>query len=92
MAVAEMPGDPRQPGGVGDLDRKKRLRLCLHRDHAAVLQDQPVAIAEMGRLGEVEEELQPALAAHREAPPVPVVIRKENVVRRNTAPVPRADE
>ena len=54
MAVAEMPGEPRQRRKVGGARLDQRLGLGHHLDQRAVVQHQRVVGAQPHRLGEVE--------------------------------------
>ena len=92
MAVAEVPGKPREVMRVLRRHHEQRLGPRAHLDHAAVFEHQPVAMPERGRFGEIEQELQPALAFHREAAAMPVVIGEKHRVDRGAAPMPGADD
>ena len=54
MAVAKVPGEPRQRQGIGRSDLGQRFRLGDDLDGSSVLKPQPVAAAQHCRLGEVE--------------------------------------
>ena len=68
VAVAEMPGDPHEMGGVAGRDLGQRLRRRLDGDDVAVLEQQPVAMAQRHRVRQVEQEGRAALGRHRDAP------------------------
>lgn len=68
MTVAEMPGDPHEMGGVAGRYLGQRLRRRLDGDDAAVLEQQPVAMAQRNRIRQVEQEGCAALGRHRDAP------------------------
>ena len=54
MPVAKVPGDADQCGGVMGVDVQQRLRPGLHQDDPAVIQQQAVAVAQPGRLRQVD--------------------------------------
>lgn len=68
VAVAEMPGDPHEMGGVAGRHLGQRLRRRLDGDDAAVLEQQPVAMAQRNRVRQVEQEGRAAFGRHRDAP------------------------
>lgn len=68
VAVAEMPGDPHEMGGVAGCDLGQRLRRRLDGDDAPVLEQQPVAVAQRDRVRKVEQEGRAALRRHRDTP------------------------
>ena len=67
MAVAEVPGEPRQRQGIGRSDLGQRFRLGDHFDGSSVLKPQPIAAAQHCRLREVEQEFEPSDAGHGHA-------------------------
>ncbi len=74
VAIAEVPGDARQRGGVGGADFGERFGRGDDFDDAAVLQLQPVAGAQHHRFGQIEQEAEPAHAGHGDAAAVALVI------------------
>jgi len=73
MPVAEMPGEPHQMMRIGGADLQQRLGRRHHLDEPAVLEHQGVATAQGGGVLEIEQEVQPARARHRQPAPVPIV-------------------
>jgi len=86
MPVAEMPGDPDQMVRIGAANFNKRLRRCDHFDQPAVVEHQRIAAAQRDGVFEIEQELKPARAAHRHAPPVPVVEIEHDGIGRGFRP------
>jgi hypothetical protein len=86
MAVAEMPGDADEMHGIAGADFEQRLGRGDHLDQPPVLQHQRVATAQRDDVGQVEQELQPARACHRQATPVPVVEFEHDRIGRLLAP------
>ena len=62
VAVAEMPGEADEMGGVPRPDLGEWLGCGLHRDDTAILQEKAVAVMERRGLGQVEEEIEALLA------------------------------
>ena len=62
VVAAELPGESHQAGRVLGADLEKRLRGGLHRDEAAVVEAQGVAVVEGSGLGQREVDMQPAIA------------------------------
>jgi hypothetical protein len=73
MAVAEMPGDPRQAEPVGGPDLRQRLRRGDDLDNAPVLEAQSVAAAQHRGFREIEQEGETADAGHGQPPAIAVV-------------------
>mgnify|MGYP001156229831 CR=1 FL=1 len=83
MPVAEVPGEAQQMRLVlaGHLDQ--RLGRRFDSDDAPVLEQQPVTLLQRHGLGQVEQELGPALRGHGDPAPVPrVEIEHDGVGRR----------
>jgi hypothetical protein len=80
VAIADVPGDARQfwRGGGGNLDQVLRLTIYAH--DSAVLQEQPVAIAQRGRVREVKQELGAVLAGQHHSPQVTLGSIENDVV------------
>jgi hypothetical protein len=70
MAVADLPGQGQQMAGVMAAHFVKRFRRSADLDDAAIVEDEPVAMAQQPRLGEVEQELDAVVGDHLHAPPV----------------------
>jgi hypothetical protein len=74
MAVADVPGDAHQPQRILGADLKQALRCGLDQDEPAVLQLDGIAVAERGRLVEVEQHVEAAIGLQCEAAAVAVVM------------------
>ena len=68
-------------------DLGKRLGRCLHLDDTPILEEQPVALAERGRLGQVEQELDAARPLHRDAPAMALIEVEDDRVGRHMRPL-----
>ena len=86
MAVAEVPGDADQRGGVGGADLGERFGRGDDLDDAAVLELQPVASAQHHRLGQIEQEVEAAHAGHRQAAPIALVVVEHDRIGRLARP------
>ena len=73
VAVAEMPGEPRERRRVAAAHLDQVLLGRLHLDVAALLQPEPIAGVQHDRLDQVEQEVEPAVAQHAQAPAIAVV-------------------
>lgn len=73
MTIAEMPGDPHQMLRIGAANLNERLGRRDDLDQPPVFQHQRIAATQRHGLFQVQQELQPARAGYRHAPPVPVV-------------------
>lgn len=83
VPVAEMPGEAQQMRAVLGADLDQSLGRRLDRDDASVLEQQAVPLLQRHGLGQVEQELRPALGGHGDAAPVPrVEIEHDGVGRR----------
>jgi len=78
MAIAQMPGDAHQRRGVNAAYFHKLLGRGDDFDDASVLERQPIARPQHHRLGQVQQEGQPAHAGHRNASPITVVIVEDH--------------
>ena len=87
VAVAEMPGDAGQRGGVGGADFGQRLRRGDDLDDAAVLELQAVAGAQHHRFRQVEQEAEAAHAGHGEAAAIALVVIEHHGVGRLARPL-----
>lgn len=74
VAVADMPGDAHQPQRVLGADFDQALRRGLDLDEAAVFQLHGIAIGQHGRLVEIEQDVEPAIALERDAAAVAVLV------------------
>lgn len=80
VAVADMPGDLRQPDGIVGRHLDQALRGRRDADETAVLQLHRVAVVEDGGTVEVEQELEPAIRPEGDTAPVPgFVIERQGV-------------
>jgi len=61
MAVAQMPCDPYQLGVIMRVNFQQRFGTRAHPNHAAILQRQPVAIAQTHRLRKIDQQFAPGL-------------------------------
>ena len=80
MAVAEVPGKPRQVMRVMCINFGHRLLGRDHRDNAAIVQREAVAVLQPGGFLEVEQEHHVALTAHGDAAAVAAVMRQHNAI------------
>lgn len=80
VAIAEVPGKAGEVMGVAGDDLRHRLLRRHHGNDAAVIEPQPVAILQMGRLGEVQQEGHVPLPAHGDAAAVAAVMRQHHAV------------
>jgi len=92
MAVANMPGKAEKVGGVAAADLGERFRRCLHRDDAAVVEDEAVAVAQRRRLGQVEEEGEAVAAGHHHPPAVTMVVVEHHGVGGDMGPFAGAED
>jgi hypothetical protein len=74
VAIAQVPGDAHQRGGVGASNFRQILRCCDHFDDPSVLQRQAVASAQHHRFRQVEKEGEAAHAGHRNASAIAVFV------------------
>ena len=87
VAIAEVPGDAGQRGGIGGADFGERLRRGDDLDDAAVLELQSVAGAQHHRFRQVEQEAEPAHAGHGEAAAIALVVIEHHRVDRLARPL-----
>ncbi len=80
MSVAEVPGDPHQFGRPPGRDVDDAFRRGTDLHDAAIVEQEAVAMAQRDRLGQVEEEVEPAVGPHRDAAAVAGVIVEEDEV------------
>ncbi|TCR64879.1 hypothetical protein EV560_106346 [Bosea sp. BK604] len=74
VAVADMPGDAHQAQRVLGADLEQALRRRLDQDEAAILKLDGIAIVQRGRLVEIEQDVEPAIALERDAAAVAVLM------------------
>ena len=65
VAVAEMPSQPNEMVSIARRDVGDRLGRGSNLDNPTILKAQPVAIAQLGRLGEIKQKLHARVSAHR---------------------------
>jgi hypothetical protein len=87
MPVAKVPGDAGHRQRVRGPDLRQRFGLGDHFHHASVLKSQPVAAAQHGRFGEIEQEFEPADPGHGDAPAVASVEVQDDRVGRSARPM-----
>jgi hypothetical protein len=75
MAVADVPGNAREERRFA-LDLQHRLIGRDNADDTPVIERQPIAVAQKGSFGEIEQKLRATLAFHRNAPAMPRVMRE----------------
>ncbi len=94
MAIAEMPCQARRDGGLfgGILRRNldQRLGPGDHRDDLAVVEQEPVAIAQRHHFRQIEQKLAATLSDHDDPPPIALVGVEYHVVD-GVVHAPRAD-
>ncbi|SEG68039.1 hypothetical protein SAMN04488115_10915 [Bosea lathyri] len=85
VAVADMPGDAHQPQRILGPDFEQALRSRLDQHQPTILQLHGVAIPERGRLVEVEQDIEAAIAFQRQATAIAVLMverqRLDDLVR-----------
>ena len=69
-----MPGDAHQPERVFGADLEQALRGRPDLDEAAILQPHGVAVGQHGRLVEIEQDVEPAIALERDAAAIAVLM------------------
>jgi len=82
MPVADVPGEPRQMQRVACGDLRDRLLRRDDADHAAVLEHETVAVLELRRLRQIEQEDEIAFGAHGDAPAIAAVMWQHDGVER----------
>src|SRR5208282_512094 len=68
MAIADMPGEPRQLVGISRRDLDKRLRAADNPHDGAVIEYETVAVAQSRCLRQVEKKLRAALRRQDDTP------------------------
>jgi hypothetical protein len=74
VAVADMPGDAHQPQRVLGANLQQALRRRLDQNEPAILQLDGIAIVQRGRLVEIEQDVEPAIALERDAAAIAVLM------------------
>lgn len=92
MAVAEVPGEPRQRQGIGGPDLSQRFRLGDHFHGSSILELQPIATAQHRRLREVEQEREPSNAGHGHPTAIAFVEIEHHRVGRSAGPMAGRDD
>jgi hypothetical protein len=92
MPVAKVPGDARHRQRVGGPDLRQRFGFGDHFHHASVLKPQPVAAAQHGCFGEIEQEFEPADPGHGDTPSVASVEVQYHRVGRSARPTAGRDD
>lgn len=88
MAVANMPGQPRQNPRVSGTDLDEPFGRGHHFDQPAILKFKRIAAAQMQRLRQIKQKLQSADAHHMQTPLVPVLEIQQHAVSRLARPMP----
>lgn len=86
VAVADMPGKPRQMVRVPRLDLEERLGLGPDLHDPAIVKDEAVAMPQHGGFGKVQEERQSSLGAHGNAAAVAIVMGERDHIGRSSGP------
>ena len=86
MAIAEVPGETEQGRGLGGGDLGKGLEGGADENDTAILQHQAVAVAERYCLGQVEQELDPALGGHEKPSSMAGVVIEGDGIDRGVRP------
>jgi hypothetical protein len=90
MSVADVPGDAQARGLVRRCDLDQRLGLADHPHDRAVVEHEPVAVAQHRGLRQIEQEARAGLAGHDEAAAMAIVgCERDPVDRAGRAPVAR---
>jgi hypothetical protein len=80
MAVADVPGEPRQFLRIGRRDLDQRLGLADNPHHGAVVEDEAVAVVQGRRLRQIEQKPGAALAGQDDAAAMAVVRVERDLV------------
>src|SRR5262245_40239275 len=93
VAVAEMPGETRDGGGVAAAHLDQVLLGGAHLDEAALLQPEAIAAVQHDGLDEIEQEVEAAVAQHAQAAAVAIVEQeRDGVAALARRPVAGADD
>lgn len=76
VTIADMPGDPHQAQRVLGADFQQALRRRPDLHQASVFEPHGIAIVQAGRLVQVEEDIEAAIALQRDATPASVLMVK----------------
>jgi hypothetical protein len=88
VAIADVPGEPRQLVSIGRGDLDKRLRPPGNAHDRAVIEDEAVAVAQRRRLRQVEEEGRAALAGQDDAAAMALLrIERDAIDRARVVPL-----
>ncbi len=88
VPVADVPGKPRQFVAVGGGDFDQRLRPADDANNAAVVEHETIAVAQSGRLRQVEQKRRAPLAGQNDAAAMPLMCVERNLIDR-TGAVPK---
>ena len=88
VTVADMPGEPRQLVSIGGGDLDKRFHAPGDAHDRAVLEDEAVAVAQRGRLRQVEQESRTAFAGQDDAAAMALLrIERDAIDRASVVPL-----
>ena len=88
MTIADVPGEPRQLCGLGGRDLDQRLGLAGDAHDRAVVEHQPVAVAQRGGVRQIEQKGEPALGREHHAAAMALArIEHHPVDRRGIVPL-----
>ncbi len=73
VAVADVPGEPRQRVEAGRRDLHQRLRLALDLDDGAIVKHEAVAIPQRRRMREIQQKRGAALAGEHDPPTMTLI-------------------
>ena len=90
MPVAEVPGEPHQFERRAGTQFQKRLRLPRHQHRGAVVEHDAVAVAQLNRLVEIEQEIGAEIALEADAAAMPVAGVEPHPIDRHTGVPPPA--
>jgi hypothetical protein len=82
MAITEMPRDSHEFAIVMGVNFKQRLRACTDPNDRAVLQQQPIAVAQAQRLGEVDQQVMPGLRCQNDPAAVTAIEVDQDLIDR----------
>ena len=85
MPVTDVPGKPRQFVAVGGGDFDQRLRPTDDAHNAAVVEHETIAVAQSGRLRQVEQKRRAPLAGQNDAAAMPLMCVERNLIDRTGA-------
>lgn len=86
VAIAEMPGDANERGSIGGSDLKKRLRRSANADAPPILRNERIAVAQVSRTGQVQQQRFSRHGGEPDAPAMPTVMVEHHLVIGRPAP------